>query len=297
MFKKIFGINDSKHESDEERDLDKECESDEQCESDEECDSDEECESDFDEEKSQDIRYMFNKFDKFKNSENRDLYQIPISVFIQYRDRIDFSDNNRMINNERIKNGFKNFDVGKCDPIILAISDNEKDFEKNKFYIIDGQHRCHLIFTNPGLFNGDENIIVDIRHVNNVEEFKEQLNIVNNRLNFTDSQLNKFKLQAIKDDLEEKLGSDIFGKNRPKINWNKLSSKLVNLPIYNEFSYDAKFISNKLMELNRKLATTIFDEETMKKLKLSQNILVNCSKKNLFLGIDKEYRILDLLKC
>lgn len=262
-------------------------------------DSDEEFESvdsDEDNEQTDIINQLISDEDTICHSPNRWICNVNCSTIHHLKNNIVFSDENRMINQDRIKNGFKNFDPEKCDPIILGFSDDENIIEKNKLDIIDGQHRLYWLFENKDSCDINDKFIIDLRKIKDENDFRETLNIANNRLNFKDSQLNKYKLRDIHDLLVKKFGEKNFGKNRPKANWEKMKGKLVNHSIYKKFSNDAQYVVDHLIELNRILATRSYDDNIRKSMKISSNILLKCCKNNFFLGIDKEYRILDLIK-
>lgn len=259
-------------------------------------DSDEEFESDEDNEQTDIVNEFISDERTIEFSPNRWICFVFRTTLLHLMSYIVFSDKNRIINQDRIKNGFKNFDPEKCDPIILGFSDNEKDFEKNKLYIIDGQHRLHLLFENKDNYDINDTFIIDLRRLKDENDFRETLNIANNRLNFSDNQLNKYKLRDIYDLLVECFGKENFGKNRPKVNWEKMLKKLVNHSIYKEFTNDAQYVVERLIELNRILATKSYDKVEKKLMNITDKMLIKCSKNNFFLGIDKEYRILDLIK-
>ena len=145
---------------------------------------------------------------------------------------------------------------------------------------------------NTHLFKGNEYILIDVRRIDSEEDFKNLLRIINNRINFSDEQIHKYRLHLILKTLNKNFDFDIYGKNRPKINKENFGKAIVNLNIYKNFENSVEFICNKLMELNSTLSKTTID---IKKYKLSKNTPAKCSKMNLFIGIDKKYKILEMI--
>jgi hypothetical protein len=267
----------------------------------EEYESDEYNEEEYESDEEYNCKSLFKDleiFKKMKYSDNKYLYIIPISYFLSMFDKIENFTENRSININRIKN-LENMDFERCDPIILAHCENDITFDKNKLYIIDGQHRCYYIFNKgKGTFRGDEEIIIILYKINNKDDFIDIFEKTNNRMNFKVSQHNKFRLDAIKDGLIKNFNKDIFGKNRPKIDWNKFSTKLVNTSIYKEYETDADLILDKLIKLNENLANGRFtNEDNIKKyeLKGKNSIYAKACKLRLFLAMDRTYNILDEL--
>ena len=175
------------------------------------------------------------------------IYKVPISLSFQYKNFV--YQNNRMINNERIENA-TDFKIKDSEAIIITINKNE-----NEFYILDGQHRMTYFMKNTHLYKGNEYILIDVRRIDSEEDFKNLLRKINNRYNFSDEQIHKYRLHLILEQFDNNFDFDVYGKNRPKINKENFGKAIVNLNIYKNFENSVEFICNKLMELNSTLAT------------------------------------------
>jgi hypothetical protein len=268
-------------ESDVELDVELDVESD--IESDDEKDEDEDEDEDEDLEET-----IFGTFESLRYSKNRTMYKVPINLLIQFKKFFRLSKYNRMINYERIEKAFTDFNFEDSDPLIFSIIGDENEFD-----ILDGQHRMTFIMKNTHLFKGDEIVLIDVRKIDSEKDFKNLLRKINNRYNFSDEQVHKYRLHLILETLNKNFVSNIYGKNRPRINKEKFERELVNLSIYKNFKNSVEFICNKLMDLNTTLATKI--NINKKQYKLSDKSLLKCCKMNLFIGIDKQYKILKMI--
>lgn len=225
--------------------------------------------------------------------ENRTMYKITLSQLYYLYDNqtIFLSKLNRVINMERVDGAFKNLSLENCDPIILA---NIKG--KDGFEILDGQHRLLYFVKNRESLKGDSEIYLDLRFVENEAEYCKLLNIINNRMNFSTGQLNKYILLGIKEELSKNLknknNKGIYGKNRPRIDWDKLQTALINTKTYKDSDSKVDDIVNKLVRLNNMISTNMskysdyFKGATMEKRALNFH---------LFIGIDKSYKLIKLI--
>lgn len=227
--------------------------------------------------------------------DKRDIYHISLSKLFHLIDNedINFSKLNRVIDMERVGTAFRNFSINQSDPIILANIKGKAGFD-----ILDGQHRLTFLTKNRERFNGNEKIVLDIRYLENEEEYGKLLDVINNRMNFSKSQLNKYLLLGVKEGLKEKLenkrlGKDIYGKNRPFIRWDELQDALVNTKTYKDSDNKVEDILEKLVKLNHHISRNkdIYEKYIGK----SKNILKKAFDMHLFLGIDKKYKIIKMI--
>lgn len=225
----------------------------------------------------------------------REIYHISLSKLFNLLDNedINFSKLNRVIDKERVESAFQNFSINQSDPIILANIEGKAGFD-----ILDGQHRLTFLKKNRERFNGNEKLVLDIRYLENEEEYGKLLDIINNRMNFSKSQLNKYLLLGVKEGLKEKLenkrlGKDIYGKQRPFIRWDELQDALVNTKTYKDSDNKVEDILGKLVKLNHHISRNkdIYEKYIGK----SKTILKKAFDMHLFLGIDKKYKIIKMI--
>jgi len=225
--------------------------------------------------------------------ENRTMYKITLSqLYYLYDNKTIFlSKLNRVINMNRVDEAFKELSLENCDPIILANINGKDGFE-----ILDGQHRLLYFVKNRKTLKGDSEIYLDLRFVENEAEYCKLLNIINNRMNFSTGQLNKYILLGIKEELSKKLknktNKDIYGKNRPRIDWEKLQTILINTKTYKNSDNKVDDIVNKLVRLNNMISTNMSKySEYFKNTNMEKRAL----HFHLFLGIDKSYKLINLI--
>ena len=229
------------------------------------------------------------------NDGRREIYFVTLSKLFKLLDNegINFSKFNRVIDMKRVDTSFTNFSTEQSDPIILA---NIKG--QNCFDILDGQHRLTYLDKNRGKFMGDEKIILDIRYLDTEEQYKKLLDIINNRMNFSQLQLNKYLLFGIKEGLIKRLrneenGGKIYGNNRPRINWENMATALVNTKTYRNSESKVEDIINKLVMLNGRISR---DKSIYEKyLKTTSKTLQRAFDLHIFLGIDRKYRIIKMI--
>jgi hypothetical protein len=187
---------------------------------------------------------------RFKNSLNNDItkqsydngkriiYKCLIKTLIEALDddEIIFSENNRMVDEDRLKN-FRNFESIKCDPIILG----ERLDKNSKFDIIDGQHRITFLKNLDKLSESDKNKIMkeyiplDIRVCYDESDFKSYIDSTNNRKNFSSDQLRIFKFPLLKDFLNKEFKCNLFIASYIKVNEEELKIQLFKTKFFEDF--------------------------------------------------------------
>ena len=233
---------------------------------------------------------------------NRVIYKCLIKYIIEAvnRDEITFSENNRMVDNERVK-FFNDFQTNKCDPIILA-----KRLDKNStFDIIDGQHRISFLKSDYFSNNDDKNKIInefiplDIRTCHNEADFKKFIDSTNNRKNFNSCQLRIFKYPLLNELLQKELKNNIFTVTYIKIDENLFKTILFRTKFFDNFDNTPEIIVNKIKKINE----FIKNQTDVSKLSPEKNMTKKSYKKerdraeklNLFICLDSKLRFLNLL--
>lgn len=182
---------------------------------------------------------------------NRIIYKCLIKYIVEAIDNneILFNENNRMVDNERLKD-FIQFESSKCDPIILALR-----VDKNStFDIIDGQHRITFL-SKCNEFNIDKNKImndylpIDIRICKNENDFKIYINSTNNRKNFSSDQLRVFKYPILRELLLREFRS-IFTSSYIKIDEDLFKNKLFKSTFFEDFNNTPDIIFDKIKRIN-----------------------------------------------
>ena len=233
---------------------------------------------------------------------NRVIYKCLIKYIIEAvkRNEIIFSENNRMVDNERVKS-FSDFETNKCDPIILA----KRLDKKSTFDIIDGQHRISFFTSDEFLNNPNKNKImndfipIDIRICNSESDFKKYIDSTNNRKNFTSCQLRTFKYPLLHELLNLKLKNNIFMVPYIKIDEEQFKKILFKTKFFDNFDNTPEKIVDKIIQIN----LFIKNQEDITKLSPEKNMTKKSYKKerdkaeklNLFICLDSKLRFLNLL--
>jgi len=225
----------------------------------------------------------------------RIIYKCLIKTLIEALDddEIIFSENNRMVDEDRLKN-FRNFESIKCDPIILG----ERLDKNSKYDIIDGQHRITFLKNLDKLSESDKNRIMkeyiplDIRVCYDESDFKSYIDSTNNRKIFSSDQLRSFKYPILRDLLNKEFKTDIFTISYIKINEELFKSAIFKTKYFENFNNTAEIIANKIKAIN------LFFKQLNDKSKLSPDRDISkksyikeyekAKKMNLFLGMDQK---------
>lgn len=210
-------------------------------------------------------------------------------------DKIIFSENNRMVDDNRLKE-FINFESSKCDPIILG----ERIDQNSNFDIIDGQHRLtflkniYLLQLSKDSINKILNsyIPLDIRICKDENDFKKYIDSTNNRKNFSSDQLRIFKYPILRDLLNKEFKMNIFTIPLIKINEEYFKIQLFKIKYFENFSNTSEMICEKIKKINNffknmtDLSKLSPDRDISKK---SYNKTYEKAKKtNMFLAFNKE---------
>lgn len=242
---------------------------------------------------SQDIqlRDFLDCADKIVFSENRIVYKCKISYLVDAlnKDEILLSENNRIVDNSRLET-FENFDLNKCDPIILA----KRVDKDSKYEIIDGQHRMSF-FKNlkQSICDITDNFIpVDVRICFDEDDFKKYIDSANNRKNFTSDQLRSNKFPILRDLLNKEFKNNLFTSPYIKINEEDLKNQIFKTKFFEDFNNIPEVIFIKIMKINiffknipekNKLS---LDKDMTKKSYIKERDMAE--KINMFIGLDKK---------
>lgn len=242
---------------------------------------------------SQDIDIQLKDFlkraDKIVFSESRIVYKCKISYLVEAldKDEILLSENNRIVDNSRLET-FENFDLNKCDPIILA----KRVDKDSKYEIIDGQHRMSFFKNLKQSFITDNYIPVDVRICFNENDFKEYIDSANNRKNFTSDQLRSNKFPILRDLLNKEFKNNLFTAPYIKINEEELKSQIFKTKFFEDFNNIPEVIFIKIMKINtffknipekNKLS---LDKDMTKKSYIKERDMAE--KLNMFISLDKK---------
>lgn len=233
---------------------------------------------------------------------NRIIYKCMIKNLIEAlnNNEIVFSENNRMVDDDRIK-VFLNFESIKCDPIILG----ERIDKNSKYDIIDGQHRMIYLKNLLGLNNYQKNKILneyiplDVRVCYDESDFKKYVDSSNNRKNFSSDQLRIFKYPVLRDLLNEEFNYELFTAPYIKINEEELKNNLFKTKLFEDFNNSPEIIFNKIKKIN------LFFKNMINKSKLSPDRDLTkrsyakekntAEKLNMYIGFDNKLRWISLL--
>lgn len=286
--------------------------------------------------KNNDEKYYFKDIleeeDRIKISDTRSIYKCKIKYIYEAfnNNEIKLSEDNRMIDNSRIDVLKCNFDMNKCDSIILAEaefdvsntvnklnldeSDESDDSNRsnsfdsdefeyyseiiNKYLVIDGQHRLTMI---TKLNNNDpimdQYISLDIRQCKTKEEFKSYIDSTNNRKNFSSDQLRSFKFPRLRELLTDKY-PDCFT-TCIRIDESIFKTELFKTNLFEDFNVTPEMIANKLISINDFFKTI----EDKSKLSSTRDMTkksyirprTKSEKSNFFLGLDEKCKWMKLL--
>lgn len=215
-------------------------------------------------------------------------------------DEINFPESNRMVDQSRLET-FKDFDKNKCDPIILA-----ERLDKNSIFdIIDGQHRLTYLKNLDLLSYEDKNKImsdyipVDVRLCYSEDDFKEFIDSTNNRKNFSSDQLRVYKYPLLRELLQKEFKKNLFTAPYIKIEEDFFKIKLFKTFFFEDFNNTPDFILNKIKKIN--IFFSNLDDKS--KLSTERNMTKKtylrdrdrAEKLNMFLGLDKKLKWMDLL--
>lgn len=200
---------------------------------------------------------------------------------------------NRTIDKKRINKFTQEFDPEKSGTIILGINYSEKSL-----YIIDGQHRLHCLFKlqNKKILNS--NFVIDLRTIRNNKEYISHLYNENDIFKFNTKDVIKIKIEKVIEEINKHFSSNIFKTNRPYINKEKFSQKLLESIYFKNKETTIEDVSCKILKINIFLLNQDYDTfKSSKPFKLifKKNIYDKCIKKKLMLGYDISYSYLKLL--
>jgi len=233
---------------------------------------------------------------------NRIIYKCMIKHIIEALNdnEIVFSENNRMVDNDRLKTFF-NFESIKCDPIILG----ERIDKNSKYDIIDGQHRMiylkNLLLSDNYQKNKilNEYIPLDIRVCYDESDFKKYVDSSNNRKNFSSDQLRIFKYPILRDLLNEECSYELFSASYIKINEEEFKNSLFKTKLFEDFNNTPEIIFNKIKKVN------LFFKNMEDKSKLCPDRDLTkrsyakekntAEKFNMYIGFDNKLRWITLL--
>ena len=233
---------------------------------------------------------------------NRIIYKCLIKYIVEAikADEIIYSENNRMIDLERLKT-FTNFESTKCDPIILG----EYKGTDSKYQIIDGQHRLTFLknidLLDPYVKNRilNEYIPLDVRICKDDNDFKSYIDSTNNRKNFSSDQLRANKYPLLRELLNKEFKNALFTISYIKINEDTFKSELFKTQYFENFNNTVEMLFDKITKINKffknledksKLST---DKNMTKKSHVDKR--VKAEKENLFLGLDVKLKWISLL--
>jgi len=233
---------------------------------------------------------------------NRVIYKCMIKYIIEALNdnEIVFSENNRMVDNDRLKT-FLNFESIKCDPIILG----ERVDKNSKYDIIDGQHRMiylkNLLLSDNYQKNRilNEYIPLDVRVCYDESDFKKYVDSSNNRKNFSSDQLRIFKYPILRDLLNEECSYELFSVPYIKINEEEFKNSLFKTKLFEDFNNSPEIIFNKIKKIN------LFFKNMEDKSKLCPDRDLTkrsyakekntAEKFNMYIGFDNKLRWIELL--
>ena len=232
----------------------------------------------------------------------RIIYKCLIKYLIEAikLNEITFSENNRMVDPVRLET-FKDFDKNKCDPIILA----ERPDKNSIFDIIDGQHRLTYLMNFDLLPYEDKNKImsdyipVDVRLCESEDKFKEFIDSTNNRKNFSSDQLRVYKYPLLRELLQKEFKKNLFTAPYIKVEEDFFKTKLFKTSFFEDFNNTPDLILNKIKKIN--IFFSNLDDKS--KLSTERNMTKKtylrdrdrAEKLNIFLGLDKKLKWMDLL--
>ena len=232
----------------------------------------------------------------------RILYKCLVKYLVEAlkSDEIIFSENNRMVDSSRLET-FLHFDKIKCDPIILA----ERLDKNSLFEIIDGQHRLTYLKNLDSLpYESKSKIMndyipVDIRLCNSEDDFKAFINSTNNRKNFSSDQLRIYKYPLLRELLEKEFKKNLFTASYIKIEEDAFKVQLFKTAFFEDFNNTNDVILHKIRKINIFLSN--LDDKS--KLSTDKNMTKKtylvyrdrAEKLNMFLGLDKHLKWIDLL--
>ena len=228
---------------------------------------------------------------------NRIIYKCLIKHIMTAlnNDEIIFSENNRMVDDNRLKE-FINFESLKCDPIILG-----QRIDKNStFDIIDGQHRLTFLknINSLQLSNTyidkiiNNHIPLDIRIFKDENEFKKYIDSTNNRKNFSSDQLRIFKYPILRDLLNKEFKMNIFTIPLIKINEELFKIKLFKTKFFENFNNTSEIICEKIKKINNffkkmTVLSKLSPDRDLSKKSYTKTY-EKAKKTNFFLAFDKE---------
>ena len=216
---------------------------------------------------------------------------IPISVYCKSIDEILYFKKNRIINHNHIKILMSNFNIKLMDAIKLGYYDD-------RLYVVNGQHRHHILLNNINVFNKPGvDILIDVTICRTKSELEKIINTSNNSRSFDSSELNEFKMDKIKKMMNEKYGRELFRKNFPYIKLSKFELKLQKMKFYSENSVQR--IVNQLLEINNLIKQRYlignlsedYDKKRIKQFKKHKWFV----DKHFYLGIDKKMKWMGLI--
>lgn len=232
----------------------------------------------------------------------RTIYKCLIKYLVEAikSNEITFSENNRMVDSSRLET-FIDFDKVKCDPIILA----ERLDKNSTFDIIDGQHRLTYLKNLDLLSHEHKNKImceyipVDIRLCNSENDFKEFIDSTNNRKNFSSDQLRVYKYPILRELLQKEFKKNLFIVPYVKIEEDYFKIQLFKTSFFEDFNNTSDLILDKIKKINIFLSNL----EDKSKLSTERNMTKKtylrdrdrAEKINIFLGLDKKLKWMDLL--
>lgn len=228
---------------------------------------------------------------------NRIIYKCLIKhiILALNNDEIIFSENNRMVDNNRLKE-FINFESLKCDPIILG----ERLDKNSKFDIIDGQHRLTFL-KNINLLQLSDSYVdkilnnyipLDVRICRDENDFKKYIDSTNNRKNFSSDQLRIFKYPILRDLLNKEFKMNIFTIPLIKINEDYFKTQLFKTKYFEDFNNTSEMICEKIKKINiffknmTDLSKLSPDRDISKKSYIKT--YEKAKKTNIFLAFNKE---------
>jgi len=232
---------------------------------------------------------------------NRIIYKCMIKHIIEALNdnEIVFSENNRMVDNDRLKT-FLNFESIKCDPIILG----ERVDKNSKYDIIDGQHR--MIYLKNLLSDNyqkdkilNEYIPLDVRICYDESDFKKYVDSSNNRKNFSSDQLRIFKYPILRDLLNEECSYELFSAPYIRINEEQFKNSLFKTKLFEDFNNSPEIIFNKIKKVNlffknMEDKSKLCPERDLTKRSYAKE--KNTAEKfNMYIGFDNKLRWITLL--
>jgi len=215
--------------------------------------------------------YQNNKINLGKKHENikGEFYDI----FVSKSNFIKLYHGNRLIDANRVNVMYQKYKTKPIDfPALIIAHIVDKEYEKDEYVLVDGQHRYEtmrqLLFTD----NVDTMFTYKLYECHNVDELEELFADINSNIKF-DNMFPYKKIGQLLNKIEQYFKSALSTSKNPhshKFNIDNLKENLTKLKFFETYQNSVDDVFQKIIMLNEKLCTEIYQKKINKKLTKSE---------------------------